>query len=132
MSNITAQSTPDFDMPFNPFDSSWSMQDWITWHKALKSEYGKDRAIEILVDAWEKQSIWSFPYNWWKYNDTWVSYWKSEGYDVGHTLSKVVNASGQIVETVTKDAATISKVLVPLAIVAVGAYALTAINTFKK
>ena len=135
MEKITAQSTPDYDMPFNPFDSAWTMQDWIIWHKALKAEYGKERGTQMLVHAWEKQSIWSMPYNWWKYNSTWVDYWKSEGYAIGSTLSKIVNAASntavsvaQTAQTVASDLPTLGTVLVPLSVVAIAAYAY---NTFK-
>lgn len=83
---ITAGSTPDYDMPFNIFDSAWTIADWIAWHKALKVQHGPDEAKRIFVAAWENQSHWSSPYSWWKYNSEFVDYFNSQGFNVGHTL----------------------------------------------
>lgn len=122
---ITAASTPDYDMPFNPFDSAWTIADWITWHKALKEEYGADEAKRIFIAAWEDQSHWSAPYSWWKYNKEFVNYFNSQDFDVGHTLSKVVTNVSQGIETTSS----LTKIVLPLALVVAGAYVF---NSFIK
>lgn len=125
---ITAQSTPDYDMPGNPFDSSWTINDWITWHKAMKAAYGAEEAQNRFIDAWEAQSFWSFPYSFWKYNSTFTDYFNSQGFDVGHVLSKTVMNVSESAETITSALPSVAKVLVPLAVVGMAAYAY---NSFK-
>lgn len=115
---ITADSKPDYDMPFNPFDSAWTMADWIAWHKALKAKYGQVEAQRLFVEAWEGQSHWSAPYSWWKYNKDFVNYFNSQGFDAGHLLSKVVNNVSQGIETTSS----LAKIALPLALVVAGAY----------
>ena len=36
------EATPDYD-GWGP-DSWWTAQDWLTWHRSLKSKYGLDKA----------------------------------------------------------------------------------------
>ncbi|MCK5700228.1 MAG: hypothetical protein KAI29_03720 [Cyclobacteriaceae bacterium] len=116
---ITAESTPDYDMPFNPFDSAWTVNDWILWHKALKAKYGMEEAQRRFIEAWEDQSIWSMPYSWWKYNRTFTDYFNSQGFDVGHTLSKTVTNVSKAIESTSQ----LTKLLLPLGVVVLGVYA---------
>ena len=115
---ITAESTPDYDMPFNPFDSAWTVNDWILWHKALKAKYGMEEAQRRFIEAWENSSFWSMPYSFWKYNREFVDYFNSQGFNVGHTLSKTVTNVARGIETTSQ----LTKILLPLGVVAVGVY----------
>ena len=54
-----ASSTPDYDDLF--FDSWWTANDWLSWHKALKAQYGLDEANVRFVNAWQKQTAGSTP-----------------------------------------------------------------------
>jgi hypothetical protein len=74
---ITAASIPDYD-GWGP-DTYWSCSDWITWHKALVQEYGLENANTIAQEAWNKQDAFEHNYNWCKYNQEFVSYFKSVG-----------------------------------------------------
>lgn len=115
---ITADSTPDYDMPFNPFDSSWTMADWISWHKALLAKYGSNEAQNRFITAWEDQSAWSMPYSFWKYNNEFVDYFNSQGFNVGHALSKTVSNVSKGIERSSQ----LTKILLPLGVVAIGMY----------
>lgn len=64
---ITAESKPDYD-DWGP-DDYWSLEDWITWHKALVKKYGKSdkfgsqKADTEWLTAWNKQGFGSGPKN---------------------------------------------------------------------
>ena len=113
---ITADSTPDYDMPFNPFDSAWTINDWILWHKALRTRYGSEEAKRRFIQAWEAHSFWSTPYSFWKYDKEFVGYFNSQGFNVGHTLSKTVNAVSQGIENTSS----LFKILLPVGLVVAG------------
>lgn len=49
MLNITSLSKPVYDRA--GIDTYWSANDWITWHKAMKSDLGLQTANETLIDA---------------------------------------------------------------------------------
>ena len=130
---ITADSVPEFDMPFNPFDSAWGVYEWIEWHKAMKAKYGQSEANSRFSQAWfVDQSAFSTPYNFWKYNNEFVDYFKKQGIEVGHFLSNTLINTGEAVVNVSEGVASASKftkVLIPVALIVGAAYAY---NTFIK
>jgi hypothetical protein len=98
--SITAYSTPDYDMPFN----------------------------RRVVEAWQDQSFWNWSKSWYKYDNSFVNYFESQGLDASHTLSRIVNNAGEVVETVTGQLPAMSKVILPLVVVGLAIYAF---DTFK-
>lgn len=44
-------SVPDYD-GFG-YDSQWTAEDWLTWHRALKVKYGPDEANRRFITAWQ-------------------------------------------------------------------------------
>ncbi len=99
---ITADSKPDYD-EWGP-DYYWGTEEWITWHKALKDRHGLAVANQLWLEGWKAQSIWDKPFNWAKYDSDFANYFKSQGIDVGHLLSKVVVAGETTVENVAQAA----------------------------
>lgn len=45
-----ADATPDYDGL--GWDSQWTAEDWLTWHRALKARFGQAEANRILIKAW--------------------------------------------------------------------------------
>jgi len=88
---ITADSTPEYDIPFFPFDEAWDCGDWLIWHKKMKEKYGQQKANERFLEAWQKQSFWEWNQSFCKYNDEFVEYFKKQGLDGSHFLSTIVN-----------------------------------------
>lgn len=129
---ITAESKPDYDMPFNIFDSAWGIHDWIAWHKALKAKYGLEKANEKFIVAWEAQSHWSTPYSWWKYSSDFTNYFSSQMGTTGHFLSRLFDSTTKSVENVSEgvvNASGLTKILLPVGVALAGVYIY---NTFLK
>lgn len=58
--NINSSSQPVYDRA--GFDNYWSATDWIKWHKAMKKDFGHQRANEIFIDAYHNppsEGFWS-------------------------------------------------------------------------
>lgn len=131
---ITAQSTPDYDGW--GWDTYWSTTQWIVWHKRLVEEYGIEKANEIWSLAWGNQGTLDHPYNYYKYDSTFVQYFDSQGIDVGWWGSKILTSTttavADTVEDVTNAVDNLSdgilstsnvlKVAVPAALFGVGYY----------
>lgn len=107
---ITHESTPDYDGW--GWDSYWSAQQWIDWHKALSAQYGITQANNLFKEAWFEQGIWEHGYNWYKYNKEFVAYFKSQGVNVGNTISNflvstttaidnIVDGAGNVIDNTT-------------------------------
>lgn len=100
--NITATSKPDYDEW--GFDTYWSPEEWIAWHKALKRAYGQQKANMIWAKAWYAQGFWDKPFSFYKYNKNFTDYLRSQGIDIGNPFSKVFVASEKIVDATTEAA----------------------------
>ena len=107
--SITWQSTPDYDEW--GFDSYWSCDQWRQWYDALKSKYGQVQAKNIWVDAWGKQSWDEHNYSWCKYDTAFATYMRSQGIDVGHVLSNVLNSGVTVIDNVSQGAVGLSEIL---------------------
>jgi hypothetical protein len=94
-------ASPDYDEWF--WDSYWDCNDWMQWHKALKSKYGL-RANEIWLQAWIKNDRTSHARMWCRLNEDFVAYFNSQGIDVQTWIQRVVFNTGDIVESVTEAA----------------------------
>ena len=119
---ITADSTPDLDYPWWIFDDYWGCDEWVIWHQRLKEKYGLARANEIFLKAWNDQSSFAMPYNFCKYNSGFVNYFRAQGLDAGHALSKIVTAAGNVAEGVNSTSQLI-KAAMPFALIGLGAWA---------
>ena len=134
---ITWQSVPDYDVfDFGLFeDTSWNCDQWVEYHKALKSHFGAERAKFI----WEK-AFFQGAYDWnaksgqldcRTFNSAFRSYAKKEELDTYSSagiFAPILNAVGA-----TKDLASVltnvvsgrsGKVILYSAIAVVGAVAL--------
>lgn len=131
---ITANSTPDYDGW--GWDSYWSAEEWVQWHKTLVAAFGKQAANDTWKMAWGKQGAWEHPFNWYKYNRGFTDYFKSQGIDVGWFGSKIITTTGEAVievtENVTDAAADLSqgvvstanvlKIVAPTLLIGIGYY----------
>jgi hypothetical protein len=110
---ITAESTPDYDGW--GWDSYWSKEEWMQWHKALATQHGITQANSLWKEAWFSQGAWEHGFNWYKYDKEFAGYFKNQGIDVGNTISnllttatsaidKTVDSAGNIVKNTTNAA----------------------------
>lgn len=90
MPQITAESTPEYDVPFWPFDEAWTCQNWMEWHKKLAEKYGRQEANKRFLEAWQKQGFWEFNRSFCKYNSTFTGYFESVGLDPHNYVSNIV------------------------------------------
>ena len=78
---ITAESSPDYDDW--GWDDYWSARDWMTWHRRMKEEYGKEKANIRFLTAWEKQSSLSSPLDTRTFDADFKRYAKDNGFYEG-------------------------------------------------
>lgn len=116
---ITADSIPDYD-EWGP-DDYWSCADWITWHKAMKSKYGKDEANRRFLSAFHQAGFLASSYDCRSFNSEFRQYSKDNGfydglYDGLAVITQpigvgtdVVNAAGQTVSNISQGISNTSK-----------------------
>ena len=133
-----ASSTPDYDN-WGP-DSWWTAQDWVTWHKALKAQYGLDEANARFITAWQQQGIGASPLDARSFDSSFRDYAKANGffdalyYGLG-ALAKPIGTVSDVVTNVSKGietTATLTKYLIPIAAIALAYMALTAYAPRRK
>lgn len=87
--NITENSVPNMDDW--GWDDYWTCEDWVEWHKIMKSKKGKQYADANFLKSWEAQSSFSNTYNCRSYNKTFRDYFRNE-----NLLSKLYSGAGII------------------------------------
>jgi len=138
---ITANTQPDYD-DWGP-DEYWGCTEWKAWHMALVESLGLAAANIVFKTAWDKQDSFSGPYNWCKYDAAWVNYFLSNGLDLRSIVSAiivpVVSLPGNVVQTgsnvitnTTGAAESLSKLIKPVSILALGALAYYGYKTYMK
>jgi hypothetical protein len=75
---ITAQSFPDYDDW--GFDDYWGPEDWITWHKKLKGEYGLDQANRLFITAYSNAGTFGAEWSWRTMNTPFRKYARAQGF----------------------------------------------------
>lgn len=141
-----ATSTPDYD-DWGP-DSWWTARDWIIWHGALKRAYGLDRANEIFITAWEKQSLFSAPIDARSFDEQFKAYARQNGFfdalfsGIGGLVGRVTSASGDVVAGTTSAVSnvasavgtvgTIAKYVLPIAALGLAYYYFMAYKPSRK
>lgn len=111
---ITADSTPEYDIPFWPLDSAWDCHDWMTWHKRLKEKYGQDEANARFLEAWNKQSFWEWNQSFCKYGGEFVDYFAQQNLDAGNFVSKITRNLTEAGVNLSKGANSLSSSLTNL------------------
>ena len=90
--NVTADSTPDYDV-WGPDSCHWSAQDWINFHKAKVTKYGKATADSQWATAYDKSSYGASEISFSTGNPEFKAYVLSQGLQNKSTiLSKVYKA----------------------------------------
>ncbi len=127
-----------------PWKDWWTANNWIQWHKLVKSKFGKDRANDVLIQWWEKAPFASPTTDFRTFDDAFIKYAKEEGfYDalfkgVGGLIGKtatlgnktiktgtqIVSSAGDLVENAGDSISFISKnlkwILLSVAVIAIG------------
>lgn len=131
-------STPDYDGWF--FDSYWTAQDWVAWHKALKAQYGIDEANRRFIAAWQKQGIGASPLDARSFDTSFREYAKANGFFDGlywgaGVVAKPLGTGTDVVTGVTEGVSTVaklSKYLIPVAALAFAYFAFQAYAPRRK
>lgn len=76
--NITADSTPVLDGW--GWADYWSINDWIIWHKSMKSKYGQQEANRRFLAAWHTQDSDANPFNQRNFNSDFRKYARDNGF----------------------------------------------------
>jgi hypothetical protein len=95
MPNITYTSTPDYDEW--GYDTSWTCDDYMTWHKAMVLAYGAEMASLIWLKYWAYNAN-GVPTgfdstDWCSSSPTFAAYFQSYGIDIGNSYSDAVIAA---------------------------------------
>ncbi len=107
MEVITAESQPDYDA-WGP-DTYWKCADWWIWHKRLKEKYGRKKANEVWLQAWEKQGAWDYPLNACRYNSDFVNYLLKEGIDIRSFISAIFTNTAETAVNTTSAISSLSR-----------------------
>lgn len=103
---ITADSTPLLDGW--GWADYWGCAEWMQWHQANVSKYGKAVANSKFITWWSKQDSFANPYNWCKYNSPFANYFKAQGIEVGWLLSNLVVGTNDVGTAVVNTAGNVS------------------------
>ena len=133
-----ASSTPDYDN-WGP-DSWWTAQDWLTWHRSLKTRFGLDEANSRFINAWQKQGIGSSPLDARSFDSSFREYAKANGffdalyYGLG-SLVKPIGVTTDVISGVStgiSSTASLTKYIIPIAAVILAYMAFTAYAPRRK
>lgn len=75
---ITANLTPDLDDW--GWDSSWSCEQWIQWHKAMKAAWGQEKANYRFIYWWDQQTMGASGYDCRSFNSSFREYARENGF----------------------------------------------------
>lgn len=143
---ITSQSTPDYDDW--GWDDYWSCADWITWHKAMVKDFGKDYANTKLIKAYHQNAVLAHHVSCRSVNAAFKDYAKKNGFydqlftglegvvvkggaalvNVADSALNVTDSLADNAEDVAKSSLTITKYLLPIILVLVIIGALLYLN----
>jgi len=113
-----ATSIPDFDNW--GFDTYWKATDWMTWHSALKRQFGLDEANRKFITEWQKQSLFANPLDARSFDVTFRDYAKANGffdalyYGLG-SLAKPIGTAVNVISDVSDAVDSISDVTTSIA-----------------
>jgi hypothetical protein len=100
-----ADATPDYDGL--GWDSQWSAEDWVAWHRALKERFGQAEANRIWLNAWNGGGIFEEPpIDARSFNAAFKAYARENGFfdalfsGLG-VLAKPVSAANDVIDGVT-------------------------------
>ncbi len=113
VSSYTSGNDPNIatDLPKYGIFGAWACSDWITWHKTLKHEFGKDEADKRWMDAWNKQGFWDTPQSWCKYIVDFNNYVRAEKLPVSWVLPDIIVGAQNVAENAVTTATNITDVL---------------------
>lgn len=95
-----ADSIPDLDDW--GVDDYWKCEDWITWHGAVKSKYGKEKADRLFVEWWNKQSWGASPIDCRTFNTVFRNFLKKENLlDASYGGASIIKPLGAITDVLS-------------------------------
>ena len=107
---ITAQSEPQVGKNSLFSREGWTCQEWITWHRELVKEHGKDRANAIFTQWWDKQGYWDYHKNTCAFGSTFVNYMVEAGLsDLIGVLSNAITKTGEAISDVFASAQNVTE-----------------------
>lgn len=127
---ITESSTPNLDDW--GIDDYWTCSDWMEWHKAMKSQKGKEYANSEFLKWWYKQSTGAHAISCRSFNTAFRNYMKEEKlydslFDGAGLIAKPIGAAQDVassaINTVSSGSKAIEnavntlKIMVPIAII---------------
>ena len=129
------EATPDFDDW--GWDDYWEIEDWVTWHGAMKAKYGLTQANSNFLKAWHEQGFGASPYNARTFNTSFRDYAQENGFYEGlfdaatglilRPAAAIIEEAPKAVENVVtgvSNAASATKWIIPVVIFGViGLYA---------
>lgn len=119
---ITAESKPVYDKWGFWEGEYWKCAEWSEWFYALKSKYGKEKAIDIWGTAWNNQTNFASPIDCRSFDTTFIAFLKKEGLweistgGLGGLIPKSINVVSNIGEGI-ETSAKIIKYIVPVAVI---------------
>lgn len=106
----------------------WTIEDWMTWHNAMKAAFGLEEANRRFISEWVKQGIGANPLDARSFNEQFKSYAKANGfydalyYGLG-VLARPVGAGVDVVTTASNAVSSVAKAgnwILPVAIIGLG------------
>lgn len=133
---------------WNWFDTVWGCNDWVTWHKAMKTKYGKTKADATFLQKWNDLATGSSAIDCRSFDESFRNYMASEklldslysglgniarplgvGTDIASSAGSAVTKIGKTVDSI----ATVLRIAVPVAlVVAIGFGGYWAYNHFVR
>lgn len=141
---ITWQSQPVYDTWGPNFNGYWNCGEWMAWHVALTAKYGLQQANLIWYTAWiNGANSFGASTNDCKFDSQFTNYLVNVGLlnpndfslilpNILNAGGTVVNQAGTIIENTASAAGSISKLLLPAGLIALGFGAYYLIKKSKK
>lgn len=106
------------------FDDVWSCSDWITWHKANVTKYGKDTANNKFLSEWNNLALVTTTADCKTWNTDFRDYLRKYGLldNISNPISNVIGAGSDIVDNLGSgltSASKVLKILLPLILVVI-------------
>lgn len=96
---ITSSSVPNYDNW--GWDTYWSCEDWIQWHKELKKDFGLDHANLTFANAFNQAGFGAASYNCRTFNSAFRTYARDNGFleSLYAGIGVIMEPAGDVLET---------------------------------
>lgn len=141
---INADATPLYNdniLKFwNWFNTVWGCNDWLTWHKAMYSKYGKDAANQKFLTYWNDLATGSSAIDCRSFSTSFRNYFRSVGlldqlYSGLGIVAKPLGTATDVATNVEEGISSASKVfrvMLPLALILIAIIAIVYLRSKSK